>query len=137
VDRQVRQQRKSEWNRKRAVHGVGGLADPKGVRELKRLVAQEGETCSKARLEGRLNIGRVNGYDRYAAVSDFSGLMELDQFRQLKPSLGSPRASEEGDNQGRARGQILDGNRLVAVVYETYRGKLLTDFVLECHRCLL
>ena len=83
------------------MQGVGCFTDAKGICELQFFVAQEGILGAESRLEGGLDIGRVDGDDGDSAVGDFGGLMELDQFRQLKPSLGSPGTSVKGKNQRR------------------------------------
>ncbi len=90
------------------MHFVGRLTDTKLVRELQLRVTQEGKAGSEPRLKGRLNNRRVDGDDCQSAVRDFDRLMELDQFRQLKPSLGSPGTAIKGEDQRRAFGQLFD-----------------------------
>jgi hypothetical protein len=59
--------------------------------------------------------------------------MELDQFRQLNLSLGSPGAAVEGQDEGLTPGHLLDRYRLVAIIDQREGGKLLTKAVVECH----
>jgi hypothetical protein len=108
VDREIRQQGEGEGDRERAVALVGRLTDAELVRERERLVTQEGKVRSEARLESRLNPGWIDGDDGQATVGDFGGSVELDQFRQLELSLGSPGAAEEGEDQRPASRQLLD-----------------------------
>ena len=86
------------------------------VRQPQLLVTQEGKAGSEPRLVGCLNDGRVDGDNCQSAVREFGRLMELDQFRQLKLSLGSPRAAEEGQDQRPAFCKVRDRNLALAVI---------------------
>ncbi len=134
VDREIREQGKGEGDGERTVALVGRLTNAELVRERERLVTEEAKARPEARLEGRLNPGGIDGDDGQATVGDFGGSVELDQFRQLKLSLGSPGAAEEREDQRPASRHILDRHRALPIIHKAERGELLTDFVLECHR---
>ncbi len=108
MDRQIRQDREGVWDGKWTVHGVCRLTDAKGIRKLQIFIAQKRILRPKTRFESSRDIRRVNRNNGHLAISDLGGLMELDQFRQLKPSLGSPGTAIKGQDQRRAFGQFFD-----------------------------
>ena len=62
--------------------------------------------------------------------------MELDQFRQLELSLGSPGPSEQRQEEGLAIADFLDALQLTGVVGKRKRGEFITNVELQGHGVL-
>ena len=92
------------------------LASAEFVREPEFDVTEKEEPGTQARLERRLDTGRVNGGNRQAAIRDFYALMELDQFPQLNLSLRSPGNTMEREDQRLAVYQFPDRYFLFVVI---------------------
>ena len=116
---------------------VGRLANPKRIRQLEGLVAQEGEGRPQTRFEGLEYSWWVDRDRCDSQIRDLGCFRELDQFSQLKLALGSPRASEERKDQGLAVCERGNGLLLAPIVDQLQIGESVSNVKLEWHGILL
>ncbi len=130
VNLQPRQQGEGQRNREGAVLLVGGFANSQLIGQLQGFIAEKGEVRPQPRLEGLLHPGGIGADHGDFTIGYLGGLMELDQFPQLKLSFRSPGPTIECKQEGGISGNPGDGNLASRFIGQYRIGKGIAGSVL-------